>query len=169
MAMPPIDRTPATRADGAEAAASAANRVLPVAPVNPSVAVSPQATPESGVVNHISPALMAGKVPDAAQGDLVYTSVADPVRPKAEVVPTDWTARQPAAEKVEDPPRKAVYEVLMDNIKSVWAASASAVQIEQVKNQLNPPVATTPAQTPGELAKQTLNYQPAKIKKSERL
>ena len=57
----------------------------------------------------------------------------------------------------------------MDNLKSMWTASASAVQVEQVANQLNRPAPTQPTQIPGDLTKQALVYQPNKIKRNENL
>jgi len=57
--------------------------------------------------------------------------------------------------------------VLMDHLKTMWTASASAVQIEQVKNQLTTPQPVSPADAPGQLAKQALVYSPSKIKKTE--
>lgn len=54
----------------------------------------------------------------------------------------------------------------MDHLKTVWTASASAIQIEQVKNQTTTPAPVTPAQQPGDLAKQSLVYQPSKINKT---
>jgi hypothetical protein len=60
-------------------------------------------------------------------------------------------------------------QVLMDNIKSIWAASASAVQVHQIGNQIAKPPTPEPSQMPGDLAKQVLTYQPTKIKKNEKI
>jgi len=59
--------------------------------------------------------------------------------------------------------------LLMDHIKNLWTASASAVQLEQVNNQLNPPVPAAPSDMPGNLAKEVLVYDHNIIKKNERL
>jgi hypothetical protein len=81
----------------------------------------------------------------------------------------DWTIHRPAPEKVEDPPPKPIYQVLIDHLKSVWTASASAIQLEQVSNQLNPPVQVVPSEVPGNLAKEALVYDHNTIKKNERI
>jgi hypothetical protein len=164
MQLPNIDRTPNLRS-GAEAASSVANRVIPVAPVNPSVSVTSTLEPGPSAIDKVNPAL---KAPLPNEGEANYTSVPDPTRKSAitEIAPRDWTIHRPAPEKVENPPPKPISQVLMDHLKTVWTASASAIQIEQVKNQTTPPVPTAPAQQPGDLAKQALVYQPTKINKT---
>jgi hypothetical protein len=167
MQLPNIDSTPNLRS-GAEAAASVANRVVPIAPVNPSVSVVPAQGPGPSVIDKVNPAL---KAPLPNEGEANYTSVPDPVRKSAvaEAAPHDWTIHRPAPEKVENPPPKPISQVLMEHLKSVWTASASAVQIAQVKNQPSTPAPTVPAQQPGDLAKQVLVYQPSKINKTGRV
>jgi hypothetical protein len=49
----------------------------------------------------------------------------------------------------------------------MWTASASAIQIEQVQNQLSTPTPLAPSEAPGELAKEALVYTPSKIPKNE--
>jgi len=119
----------------------------------------------------VSPALQASVKAQPNEGEPVYTSVPDPSRRSAETprAPNDWTLRKPVAEKVEDPPRKLISQMLMDNLKSVWTASASAVQVEQVANQLNRPAPVQPNQIAGDLAKQVLTYQPTPIKKNTKI
>ena len=144
--------------------------VIPVASVHPSP--EPGSAPTPGVVNHVNPALQSGsQQPTPNEGQPVYTSVPDPVRNGAssQQVPHDWAVQRPAPEKVEPPPAKPISQVLMDNLKSMWTASASAVQVEQVSNQLNRPVSTQPTQIPGDLAKQVLTYQPTPIKKNTKI
>lgn len=163
MQLPNIDRTPNLRSS-AEAASSVSNRVIPVAPVNPTATSTPLQEPMPSAIDKVNPAL---KVPLPHEGEPNHTSVPDPTRKSSvsEVAPRDWTIHRPAPQKVEDPPPKPISQVLLDHLKTVWTASASAVQIEQVKNQLSPPVPASPAQQPGELAKQALVYQPSKITK----
>ncbi len=62
-----------------------------------------------------------------------------------------------------------MYQLLMEHIKSMWTAGASAIQIEQVGNQLTPPLQVPPTEAPGTLAKEVLVYQPSKIAKNEKL
>ncbi len=165
MQLPTIDRNPNLRPSGVDVASSGANRVIPVAPVNPSVSANPSIVPTPSVVDLVNPALKT------AEGESIYASVSDPGRPGSEAAttPKDWTIHRPVAEKVEDPPPKPMYQLLMDHIKNLWTASASAVQLEQVNNQLNPPVPATPSDTPGNFAKEVLVYDHPTIKKNERL
>ena len=149
---------------------SKAGVVIPVAPVNPGVEASPPLEPTPSVVNHVNPALQARQaLPN--EGEANYTSVPDPVRTSASTqhLSHDWTIHRPAPEKVENPPPKPISQMLMDHLKSMWTASASAVQVEQVSNQLSRPVPTQPTQIPGDLAKQVLTYQPTRIKKNEKI
>ncbi|MFY8042983.1 MAG: hypothetical protein ACOVOD_08655 [Rhodoferax sp.] len=164
--MPSIDRTPNARPAGVDAVSSGANSVIPVAPVNPAVnAPVVVVEPVPSVINKVNPALKA-----QGEGEQVFTSVSDPARKGSEASTgsKDWTIHRPKAEKVEDPPPKPISRVLMDHLKTVWTASASAVQIEQVKNQLDPPkYNATPADAAGNLAKEALVYTASKVKKNE--
>lgn len=147
--------------------------MIPVAPVNPSVQVSPASetagahvspgTPS--VINLINPALKPN------QGEPVYTSVSDPAQRGSEAATSqkDWTIHRPAPQKVEDPPPKPLYQMLMDHIKHMWTASASAIQIEQVSNQLTPLPLAAPADAPGTFAKEVLVYAPNTIHKPGRI
>jgi len=165
MQLPTIDRTPNLRPSGADVVSSGANRVIPVAPVNPAVSAHPGIQPTPSVVDMVNPALKT------TEGEPVYTSVSDPGRhgSEAATAPRDWTIHRPAPEKVEDPPPKPLYQVLMEHLSRVWTASASAVQLEQVSNQLDLPTAVVPSEVPGDLAKQVLVYDHPTIKKNERL
>jgi hypothetical protein len=165
MQLPTIDRTPNLRPSGADAVSAVASKVVPVAPVNPSVASRPSLDAVPSVVDLVNPALKTNS------GEPIYTSVSDPGRPGSEAatVSKDWTIHRPVTEKVEDPPPKPIYQVLIDHIKNVWLASASVVQMAQVNNQLNPPTPTGPSDTPGNLAKEVLVYDQNIIKKNERL
>ncbi len=163
MQLPTIDRNPNLRPSGAEMGSSGANRVIPVAPVNPAVTAPPSLEPVPSVVDLVNPALKKN------EGEPVHTSVSDPARRGSEAATAqkDWTIHRPAPVKVEDIPPKPMYEVLLDHIKSMWTASASAIQLEQVSNQLKPPVQVTPTEAPGTLAKEVLVYDPNMIKKNE--
>ena len=166
MQLPTIDRTPNVRPAGADLASSGANKVIPVAPVNPSVHVSPPLeVPKPGVVDLVNPAL---KVPE---GEAVHTSVSDPGKrgSEAATAPKDWTIHRPVPEKVENPPPKPISQVLMDHLAKVWTASASAIQIEQVKDLVTTPEPVQPSQVPGDLAKEVLVYAPSKIHKTENI
>ena len=74
---------------------------------------------------------------------------------------------EPTPEKVEDPPPVPMSQLLIDHIKSLWMASASAVQIQQqVKNQPDLSSQNLNA-TPGVLASEVLTYSPSKINKTD--
>jgi len=172
VSIPSIERTPNLRPTAADSVLSRTGVVIPVPPVNPNVEASPPLEPTPSVVNHVNPALQAtGPQSQPNEGESTYTSVPDPVSQSGtkQGAPHDWTIHRPAAEKKEDPPPKPISQVLMDHLKSMWNASASAVTVEQVSQALTPNTPTTPTQTPGDLAKQVLTYQPTKIKKNEKI
>jgi hypothetical protein len=182
MQLPTIDRTPNLRPAGAEVASSGANRVIPIAPVNPISSASTAAPfansagPSPSAIDLVNPALKPNGTaqPQTApptEGEPVYTSVVDPSKRSSQVAlaPRDWTIHRPAPEKVENPPPKPMSQVLMDHLRTMWTASASAIQIEQVKNQLTPSEPLAPTQVPGDLAKEVLTYAPSKIKKTENI
>jgi hypothetical protein len=164
MQMPSVDRTPIVR-PAADVASSAVNRVIPVAPVNPPVQSVTPAEPSPSVIDMVNPALKTN------EGERVYTSVSDPGRAGSEAAttPKDWTIRRPAPEKAEAPPPKPMAQILMDHLRTVWSASASAIHIEQAKARLEQPLPVNPALAPGNLAKEVLTYEPAKIKKNDKL
>jgi len=116
-------------------------------------------------VDLVNPALKAHS------GERVYSSVSDPGMPGSEAATAskDWTIHRPVAEKAEVPPLKPLYQMLMDNIKSIWTASSNAVQLDQVHNQLTPPNPAAPAEMPGTFAKEILVYAPNTIKKTENI
>lgn len=160
MQLPPLDRTPSLRPSGAEVASLAAVRVIPVAPsTNATTSIEP--TPS--VINLVN---LANK-PSTGEG--VYTSVSDPAQrgSEAATTPKDWTIHRPEPEKVENPPPVPISKLLIDHIKSLWTASASAVQVQQVKNQLDmgQPNSNAP---PGLLSTEVLTYSPSKINKTEK-
>lgn len=163
MQLPPIDRTFHPRPSAAEEASRAVASVVPVAPVNPLVNSTTAIEPTPSVINLVNQA----HKPSTGEG--VYTSVSDPGRrgSEAATAPKDWTIHRPEQEKVEDPPPVPMAKVLMDHIKSLWTASASAVQVQQVKNQLDMGQ-PNPNATPGVLSTEVLTYSASKINKTEK-
>jgi hypothetical protein len=163
MQLPSIERAQNLRPSGADLASSGASRVLPVAPVNPAVQASPPLEPVPSVINMIKPELKP------SQAQPLYASVSDPAKRGSEAAtsPKDWTIHRPVQEKVETPPPKPMSQVLLEHLKTMWTAGASAVQIEQVQNQLIKPEALGPLGAPGVLAKQALVYTPSKINRTE--
>ena len=135
-----------------------------MAPVNPpnQASITP-AEPTPSVINLIN---QANK---PSTGEAVYSSVSDPGRRGSEAATSkkDWTIHRPVVEKVEDPPPVPLSKVLIEHIKSLWIASASAVQVQQhVKNQLDSSQPNLNA-TPGTLSSDVYTYSPSKINKTE--
>jgi hypothetical protein len=165
MQLPSFDRNPNSRISGADLASSGANKVISVAPVNPPTSASPPLEPAPSVINLVN----TTRKPN--EGEALYTSVADPTKRGAEADTSqkDWTIHRPVTEKVEDPPRKPVYLMLIEHLKTMWTAGASAIQLEQVKDQLTPITPPESSQMPGTLAKEVLTYTANKIKKPENI
>ena len=103
------------------------------------------------------------------EAERMHVSVSDPARPGTEAAtsPKDWTIHRPETVKIKDPPPKPISQVLMDHLKTMWTASANAVQIEQVQDQLTPPNPAAINHVSASLAKQSLIYQPSKVNKTE--
>lgn len=117
----------------------------------------------------VNPALKTNDV--ANNTEQGYTTLPDPAQHGSKIAnaPKDWTIHRPAPEKVEDPPPKPIYQVLIEHIKGMWIASANAVQLDQVHNQLTRPHPVAPTEAPGTLAKEVLVYDPDTIKKTENI
>lgn len=160
MQLPPLDRTPTLRPSGADVASMAAS----VISVAPSANATASVEPTPSVVNLVNQA----NKPSTGEG--VYTSVSDPGRRGSEAATAekDWTIHRPVTEKVEDPPPVPMSKLLIDHLKSLWAASAGAIQVQQVKNQLDLSQ-QNPNATPGVLATEVLTYSPSKINKTENI
>jgi hypothetical protein len=163
MQLPTVERIPNLRPVGAETAAPAAIRVIPVAPVNPSLHVQEAAS----VVNNINPQ--------------VQTQVqhADPLQggSQADNSSRGYTQSPEAAGKPAELPKETIAKVLLDQIHSVWDASARVVEIWfmnnplQIQNQAQTLAQNRnqdPQASPGVLAKEALTYSPSKIRKNEK-
>ena len=170
MPITPIDKIQAPRGysadDAAQVSRVASMRPAAVvaqapAPANSSQAVSPD------VVN------LVGQSQKIEVGEGVYTSLSDPLRRGAEAssLSGDWAVRRPAPEKPEDPPPIPLSKVLMDQFAALWAASASAVQVQlQVKNQLEAgPANPGAAQGLSTTALQSMAAASARVNKNEKI
>lgn len=162
MQLPPIDRTPHPRLAGVETVSPVVQRVAPV-----SAPESLNAEPSPSVINKVS---QLGK---AAGAEAVYTSVSDPARrgSEAATAPKDWTIRRPEPQKVEDPPPVPLSRILMDHLRAIWTASATAVQVhEPILEQVDPAkVKPNPNVITGTVATEVLTYSPTKINKTENI
>lgn len=163
MQLPSIERTPNLRLSGAELASMAVAKVSPTTTANASVTPVPSIEPVPSVINLVN---LSNK---PSTGEAVYTSVSDPARrgSEAATTPKDWTIHRPKPEKVEEPPAVPLSKLLIDHIKSLWTASASAIHVQQVKNQLDMSQ-PNPHATPGVLSTEVLTYSPSKINKTEK-
>lgn len=165
MELPPIDRTPPPRPVSVELASIPTTKVVPVAAVNPGAAANASIQPTPSVINLIG---QSGK---SNTGEGVYTSVSDPGRRGSEAATAnkDWTIHRPKPDKVEDPPPVPLSQMLIEHVKSLWIASASAVQVQQqVKNQLEA-LPLNPSAGSGALATESITYSPGKINKAQNI
>jgi hypothetical protein len=103
-------------------------------------------------------------------GEGVYTSVSDPVRKGSDAAapPKDWTIKRPAPEKEEFPPPEPISKMLMDHLKSLWLASAAAVQVQQQVRNLSEVTPDNANGLQGANVEQVLTYSPTKINKTEK-
>lgn len=141
----------------------AAARVIPVAPVNPPATPVQAVEPTPSVIN------MVGQSNKANAGEAVYTSVSDPAKrgSEAATAPKDWTIHRPEVEKTEDPPPPPLSKVLMDHLKTMWTAGASAIQVQQAQI-LQENAQPKPNAVPSVLATEVLTYSPNKVNKTEK-
>ena len=164
MQLPTVERTPNLRPAGADVAVPAAARVIPVAPVNPSLQVQETV----GVVNDINPQLQARAASDPLAGGA-----------QADNTGRDWTSRSEAPVKPAEPPKEPLSKMLLEQINLIWSASARVVEIWLMNNPaqnltqnqtqiLAENSNRDPAAVPGVLAKEVLTYSPSKIRKNER-
>lgn len=164
MQLPSIDRNQNLRPAGVESVSAGANRANPVAPVNPAVNTVVPAEPKPGVVN------LVNSESKPKPTDLVYSNMADPSKrlPEEATAPRDWTIKRPEKEKVEDPPPKPMSQVLMEHLKTMWTAGASAVQIDQVENTIRPKENLSQIPPPVDTNKLELTYKPSKVNKFDK-
>jgi len=163
MQLPTIDRIPSQRPIATEAAALTTGRVIPIPPVNAASTGVQEPELQPSVINLIN---TANKPID---GEGVFASVTEPTRPGAQAddLNRQWTVRRPATDKVEEPAKPPLFEMLINHIKSLWEASASAVQVQQqVKDQLEPKGAASANQ--GTVSTEVFTYSPTKITKTDK-
>ncbi|GAB4213207.1 MAG: hypothetical protein Fur007_06950 [Rhodoferax sp.] len=167
MQLPSIDRIPSTRPVAVEAASLSTGRVVPVAPVNTADKrpVAVEATPS--VINLVNQANKPG------DGEGVYSSVSDPNRKDSLAFgpAKDWTIQQPRAEKPEKPPPEPpLYKLLIDHVKSLWQASATAVQVQdEVRNQVDPATRLGGVNAAQAAAREpVVTYAPNRVNKTEK-
>lgn len=167
-----INTEPSVSSDHATPSVESVRPTSPLNNFNGASPVNAPSAPESTYVVNKPNAVNTANKSNAGEG--AYTSVSDPARRGSEAATgqKDWTVRRPKPEKVEDPPPVPMSKILMDHVKHMWAAGASAIQVQQVQN-LQDPVQQNkdqnPMATPGVLAKEVFTYTPSKVKKPEEI
>ena len=141
MQLPPVDRAPQWRSQGADLFSTGASGAVSVRPVHaPNPVESMDRLGEGAIV----------KTPD---------------KPSAPETPNRaWTAvkKQEVVQEPEDPPKEPLYKMLIEFVQSMWRASGSAVELAQEINK------TTLAERMAQQVKndQSLTYSDPKIKRT---
>ena len=111
MQMPPVDRSPSWRPQGADLYSTGAS-VRPINAPNPVESM------------------------DRLGGGAI---VREPDKPSAPEAPNrDWTAvkKKETVEEPPEPPKEPIYKQLLEFIQSMWRASGSAVEVAQDVNKM---------------------------------
>ena len=115
MQMPPVDRSPSWRPQGADLYSTGASGAPPVRPINaPNPVESMDRLGEGAIVR-------------------------EPDKPSAPEAPNrDWTAvkKKETVEEPPEPPKEPIYKQLLEFIQSMWRASGSAVEVAQDVNKM---------------------------------
>lgn len=141
MQMPPVDRSPTWRPQGADLYSTGASGAVPVRPVQPANPV--ESTDRLG------------------EGAIVR----EPDKPSApDAANRDWTEvkKKDTVEEPEEPPKEPIYKQLLEFIQSMWRASGSAVEMAQEINKTT--LQERLAQQVND--KQSLTYSDPKIKRT---
>jgi hypothetical protein len=132
MKMLSVDRIETLRVIGADAATLGSARTVPQAtathaPVK--VRASAAVEPTPSLVNKI------GQLNKAASAGVVYANLSGPAMRASgsELAPYDWSLSSSTAVKVEDKP--PLTDLLIEHLKSLWLASAMAIQTQQPKDE----------------------------------
>ncbi|MFT4242997.1 MAG: hypothetical protein QM569_12005 [Acidovorax sp.] len=114
MQMPPVDRSPSWRPQGADLYSTGASGAPPVRPAHAANPV--ESTDRLG------------------EG----TIVKEPEKPSdPDTFNRDWTEpeEKEAVEEPEEPPKEPIYKQLLEFIQSMWRASANAIEVAQEINK----------------------------------
>ena len=110
MQIPPVDRSPSWRPQGADLYSTGASGAPPVRPINaPNPVESMDRLGEGAIVR-------------------------EPDKPSAPDAPNrDWTMvkEKVAVEEPQEPPKEPIYKQLLEFIQSMWRASGSAIELAQ--------------------------------------
>lgn len=141
MPLPPVDRAPPWRPQGADLYSTGASGAVPVRPIH---AANPVESMDR-----------------LGEGAIVKT----PDKPSAPETPNrDWTEvkKQETVQEPEEPPKEPLYKMLIAFVQSMWRASGSAVEVALEVNK------TTLAERMAQQVKddQSLTYSDPKIKRT---
>ena len=114
MQLPPVDRSPIWRPQGADLYSTGASGAVPVRPIN---AANPVESMDR-----------------LGEGAVVKT----PDKPSAPDAPNrDWTEvkNKETVEEPPEPPKEPIYKQLLEFLQSMWRASGSAIELAQDVNK----------------------------------
>lgn len=114
MQLPPVDRSPIWRPQGADLYSTGASGAVPVRPINASNPVE--------------------SMDRLGEGAVVKT----PDKPSAPDAPNrDWTEvkKKETIEEPPEPPKDPIYKQLLELLQSMWRASGSAIELAQDVNK----------------------------------
>jgi hypothetical protein len=114
MQLPPVDRSPIWRPQGADLYSTGASGAVPVRPIN---AANPVESMDR-----------------LGEGAVVKT----PDKPSAPDAPNrDWTEvkKKETVEDPPEPPKEPIYKQLLEFLQSMWRASGSAIELAQDVNK----------------------------------
>ena len=114
MQLPPVDRSPIWRPQGADLYSTGASGAVPVRPIN---AANPVESMDR-----------------LGEGAVVKT----PDKPSAPDTPNrDWTEvkKKETVEDPPEPPKEPIYKQLLEFLQSMWRASGSAIELAQDVNK----------------------------------
>ena len=140
MQMPPVDRSPSWRPQGADLYSTGASGAPPVRPINPSNPVESMDRLGEGAI------------------------VREPDKPSApDVANRDWTEvkKKETVEAPPEPPKEPIYKQLLELIQSMWRASGSAVEVAQDINKM-----TLQERLAQQVKNEPLTYSDPKVKRT---
>ena len=140
MQMPPVDRSPSWRPQGADLYSTGASGAPAVRAINAATPVESMDRLGEGAI------------------------VREPDKPSAPDTPNrDWTAakEKEAVEKPEEPPKEPIYKLLLEFIQSMWRASGSAVEMAQDVNKM-----TLQERLAQQVKNEPLTYSDPKVKRT---
>lgn len=114
MQLPPVDRSPIWRPQGADLYSTGASGAVPVRPINAANPVESMDRLGEGAI------------------------VKSPDKPSASEAPNrDWTEvkKKETVEEPPEPPKEPIYKQLIEFIQSMWRASGSAIELAQDINK----------------------------------